>query len=148
MEIEMLVTHGTHIMVVDGANMLLFRNRGKDFAPDLERIDHRETHVDQTVNLGSDKPGRNFQSSGHGRSASESTDYHQQEEDRFANAAADQMNELLTDSISAILIAAPHVLGVMLKRLNPHARARITAEIDKDYAGRSVADITALLVSL
>jgi protein required for attachment to host cells len=39
-------------------------------------------------------------------------------------------------------------LGVMRKRLNSHARARITAEIDKDYAGRSVADITALLVSL
>jgi protein required for attachment to host cells len=148
MEIEMLVTHGTHIMVVDGANMLLFRNRGKDFAPDLERIDHRENHVDRTANLGSDKPGRSFQSSGNGRSAHESTDYHQQEEDRFANAAADQLNELLTDSISAILIAAPHVLGVMRKRLNPHARARITAEIGKDYAGRSVVDITALLTSL
>jgi protein required for attachment to host cells len=54
----------------------------------------------------------------------------------------------ITDSISGILIAAPHVLGVMRKRLNSDARARITAEIDKDYAGRTVADITALLVSL
>lgn len=144
----MFVTHGTHIMVVDGATMLLFRNRGKDFAPDLERIDRRETRVDRTANLGSDRPGRSFQSSGNGRSAHESSDYHQQEEDRFANAAADQLNDLLTDSISGILIAAPHVLGIMRKRLNPHARARITAEIDKDYAGRSVADITALLVSL
>jgi protein required for attachment to host cells len=76
LEIEMLVAHGTHIMVVDGAKMLLFRNRGKDFAPDLERIDHQETHVDRTANLGSDKPGRSFQSSGNGRSAHESTDYH------------------------------------------------------------------------
>jgi protein required for attachment to host cells len=144
----MLVSHGTHIMVIDGANMSLFRNRGKDFAPDLERIDHKENHTEMTATLGSDKPGRSFQSAGKNRSAHESTDYHQQVEDRFASAAADQLNALLTDSISGILIAAPHVLGVMRKRLHQDARARITAEIDKDYAHRSVADITALLVSL
>ncbi len=144
----MRVTHGTHIMVIDGSNMTLFRNRGKDFVPDLERIDHRERHAVKTADIGSDKPGRSFQSSGNGRSAHESTDYHQQEEDHFANAAADQLNVLLTESINGILIAAPHVLGVMRKRLKPDVRARITAEIDKDYAARSVADITALLVSL
>lgn len=145
----MLVAHGTHIMVVDGEKMSLFRNRGKDFAPELERIDHRENLIDKIVNIGSDKPGRSFQRNGNGRSAHESTDYHQLEEDRFASAAADQLNMLLTDdAISGILIAAPHVLGVMRKRLNRGARARITAEIDKDYAGRTIADITTLLVSL
>jgi protein required for attachment to host cells len=144
----MLVAHGTHIMVVDGAKMSLFRNRGKDFAPDLERIEHQESHSDSTAKLGSDKPGRSFQSSGNGRSAHESSDYHQQEEDRFANAAADQLNVLLSDGLSGILIAAPHVLGIMRKRLHSSVRARITAEIDKDYAGRSVDDVTALLVSL
>jgi protein required for attachment to host cells len=144
----MLVAHGTHIMVVDGEKMSLFRNRGKDFEPVLERIDHRENHADKTVNIGSDKPGRSFQSSSNARSAHESTDYHQQEEDRFANGAADQLNTLLTDGNSGILIAAPHVLGVMRKRLKSDVRTRITAEIDKDYAGLSIADITTLLVSL
>jgi protein required for attachment to host cells len=144
----MLITHGTHIMVIDGANMSLFRNRGSDFVPDLEQVDRRKNHADSTANLGSDKPGRSFQSAGSARSAHESTDFHQQEEDRFAIAAADQLNGLLTDSMQGILIAAPGVLGVMRKRLSPHARSRITAEIDKNYAGRSVADITAFLVSL
>jgi protein required for attachment to host cells len=148
LEIEMLVTHGTHIIVIDGAHMSLFRNRGKDFAPELEQIDHWESDAASSADLGSDKPGRSFQSAGNSRSALESTDYHQQEEDRFANAAADQLNGLLTDDINGILIAAPHVLGVMRKRLNPNTRARITAEIAKNYAGRSVADITAFLVSL
>jgi protein required for attachment to host cells len=144
----MLVTHGTHIMVIDGANMSLFRNCGKDFAPVLEQIDHREKQTESSTKLGSDKPGRSFQSAGSARSAHESADYHQQEEDRFAAAAADQLNLLLTGSVNAILIAAPRVLGVMRNRLTAGARARITAEIDKDYAGRSVADITALLVRL
>jgi protein required for attachment to host cells len=144
----MLVPHGSYIMVVDGAKMSLFRNRGKDFAPDLEQIDQREKHMEKTNSLGSDKPGRSFQSAGNARSAHESTDYHQQEEDRFANAAADQLNVLLSDGVSGILIAAPHVLGIMRKRLHSAVRARITAEIDKDYAGRSAADITAMLVSL
>ena len=144
----MLVAHDTHVMVIDGATKSLFRNRGKDFAPDLERIDHRQRHVARTSELGTAKPGRSFQSAGSSRSAHESTDYHQQEEDRFANQAADQLNALLTNGATAILIATPHVLGVMRKRLAPEARSRITAEIDKDYAQRSVADIIALLVSL
>ena len=144
----MLVAHNTHVMVIDGANKSLFRNRGKDFAPDLERIDHRHRQTGRTSDMGTDKPGRSFQSAGNTRSAHESTDYHQQEEDRFANEAVDQLNMLLTDSASAILIATPHVLGMMRKRLTPKARSRITAEIDKDYAQRSVDDITALLVSL
>jgi protein required for attachment to host cells len=144
----MLVAHDTHIMVIDGANKSLFRNRGKDFAPDLERIDHRHRQTGRTSDMGSERPGRSFQSTGSARSAHESTDYHQQEEDRFANAAADQLNALLTNGATAILIAAPHVLGVMLKRLEPEARSRITAVIDRDYAQRPVADITALLVSL
>ena len=144
----MLVAYDTHVMVIDGANRSLFRNRGKDLAPDLERIDHRHRQTGRTSEMGTDKPGRSFQSSGSGRSAHESTDYHEQEEDRFAHEAADQLNMLLTADASAILIATPHVLGVMRKRLTPAARSRITAEIDKDYAQRSVADITEFLVSL
>jgi protein required for attachment to host cells len=143
----MLVAHDTHVMVIDGANKSLFRNRGKDFAPDLERIDHRQRQTARTSALGSDRPGRSFQSVGSGRSAHESTNYHQQEEDEFAEAAADQLNALLTNGASAILIAAPHVLGVMRKRLTPEARSRITAEIDKDYARRSIEEITELLLS-
>jgi len=144
----MLIAHDTHIMVIDGANKSLFRNRGTDFAPDLERIDHRHRQTGRTSVMGTDKPGRSFQSTGNTRSAHESTDYHQQEEDRFANEAADQLNMLLTGGASAILIATPHVLGAMRKRLSPGARSRITVEIDKDYAQRSVEDITALLVGL
>jgi protein required for attachment to host cells len=144
----MLVAHDTHIMVIDGANKSLFRNRGQDFAPDLETIDHRQRRAGRTSDRGTDKPGRSFQSAGSTRSAYESTDYHQQEEDEFAAAAADQLNTLLTNGSSAILIAAPNVLGVMRKRLSPQARSRITAEIDKNYAQRSVEDIVALLVSL
>ncbi len=144
----MLVAHGMHIMVIDGAKMSLFRNRGKVSAPELELIEHREKHTKMTADLGSDKPGRSFQSVGNNQSAYESTDYHQQEEDRFANAAADQLNKLLTEGKTGILIAAPHVLGVIRKHLRPEVRARITVEIDKDYAGRSANDIVALLETL
>jgi protein required for attachment to host cells len=145
---NMLVAHGTHIMVVDGANKSLFRNRGSAMMPELERMDHRVNPVKRTNEIGSDKPGRSFQSIGSARSAHEASDYHQVEEDHFATAAADQFNILLTDGVRGILIAPPHVLGVMRKRLKADVRARIIAEIDKDYAGRSAADITQLLVRL
>jgi protein required for attachment to host cells len=82
------------------------------------------------------------------RPAYETTDFHQLEEDAFAAEAAERLGKLLGDEKDrAILVAAPRVLGVMRKSLKPAVRARLIAEIDKDYAGRSAAEITQLLGS-
>jgi protein required for attachment to host cells len=135
-------------MVVDGAKMALFRNSGKDSAPHLDLVEEKEEHAPRTSRLGSDQPGRGFQSMGSERTAYEATDLHQLQEDAFATEAAERLGRLLNgDKRRAILVAAPRVLGVMRKKLKPAARARLIAEIDKDYAGRSATEITQMLGS-
>ena len=142
----MLVSHGAIILVIDGARMSLFRNTGKDFAADLELIEHDAQHVASTAELGSDKPGRSFGSTGHGRSAHQSTDYHQAAEDAFATAATEKLNTLAKQSsLDFIVISAPRVLGVMRPHYSAGLRRNLRAEIAKDYAGRSAADIANLL---
>ncbi len=142
----MLIPHGAHVMVVDGAKMALFRNSGKDFAPHLDLVEEKEKSTPRTSRLGSDKPGRGFQSMGSVRAVYETTDLHQLDEDAFVTEAAARLRALLTeDKQRAILIAAPHALGVMRKNLGPQLRARLIAEIDKDFAGRTAAEITQMI---
>ncbi len=142
----MLVPHGRMVMVLDGAKMALFRNRGTDFAPVLEHIDHSAHHAAKTTELGADKPGRSLSSEGDGQSAYQSTDFHQAEEDGFAKASADTLNVLAEESkLGFIVVAAPHVLGVMRKKYSSDLRAHLVGEIDKDYASRSASDIAGLL---
>lgn len=142
----MLVPHGTMIMVLDGAKMSLFRNRGKDFSPILEPIEHSRHYAAKTAALGSDRPGRSFSSNGHGRSAYQSTDYHQAEENEFAKAATETLNALAVQSkLAFIVVAAPTVLGFMRKHYGADLRRHLIGEIDKDYASRPAADIALLL---
>lgn len=142
----MLVSHGAMILVIDGAKMSLFRNRGNDVAADLELIEHSARHAASTAEIGTDKPGRSFSSTGHTRSAYETTDYHQVEEDDFAKAATEKLNSLARESnLEFIVVAAPHVLGIMRAHYDADLRKRLVTEIVKDYAGRPAADIAELL---
>jgi protein required for attachment to host cells len=144
----MLVFHGAMILVADGAKLSLFRNRGRDFAIDLELIEHSEKHAGHTAEMGTDKAGRSFSSAGYGRSAYETTDFHQGEEDEFARTAIDSLNARAQHSdLDFIIVAAPHVLGMMRPRYSPELKKRLIAEIDRDYAGRPGADVSELLLN-
>lgn len=144
----MLIPHGAHVMVVDGARMALYRNGGKDSAPRLDLVEEKHKHTPRTSSLGTDQPGRSVQNLGTVGGAHEGTDFHQQAEDEFAADAASRLGSLLRDEAArAILVAAPRVLGIMRKHLGPKLRERLIAEIDKDYAGRPVADIAGMLAS-
>lgn len=141
----MLIPHGTLVMVVDGANMQVFHNSGNDSAPKLMPLGDGARKTARTSALGTDRPGRAFQSRSSVRSSYEATDYHQVKEDRFAEEAAQRFNTLLKDDVPGILVAAPRRLGVMRRHLGAETRSRLIAEIDKDYAQRPVAEIETML---
>jgi protein required for attachment to host cells len=142
----MLVPHGTMILVLDGAKMALLRNRGTDFVPELDPIDHAVHPAASTAELGTDRPGRSFSSQGPGRSAYPATDFHQAEEDGFAKAAAATLDALAAQSDAKfIVVAAPRVLGVIRKHYGAEVRKRLICEIDKDYASHPAAEIASLL---
>jgi protein required for attachment to host cells len=145
----MLIAHDALIMALDGARMSLFRNSGTNRAPKLELLTEDKRKTPSTAALGEDQPGRTFQSVGAARGAYETTDWHQREEDGFSEERAELFNRHMADGKrKGVLIAPPKVLGIIRKYLQPDTRARLIAEIDKDYAGRTALEITELLDKL
>ncbi len=143
----MLIPNGTLIMVLDGAKRALYRNDGDAIEPELTLIEDIEKPSRSTTEQGTDRPGRRFESAGVSRGAYDGSDYHQQDEDRFARQAADQLNGLSAfGTHKIVLVAAAHVLGLMRSQLTAATQNLMLAEINKDYAGRSARDIATMLV--
>ena len=137
------------VLVTDGRKTLFFRNHGDENQIDLrtEAFDEREDLPNSE--LKSDAAGSSKQSFGFGRPAMEETDFHQQEEDRWANAAAEEVNKrVLQNGFDALaIIAPPKTLGLIRKKLHKEAERRLVCEIPKEMTGRPIPAIEALIVS-
>lgn len=138
-----------HILVMDGAKSLLFKNTGTQKAPQLSVENHRAQDSAATSEQGSDAPGTSHSSVGNARSSVEQTDFHQQDEDRFAVRAADMLKrEVLAGKIDAlIVVAAPKTLGVLRTQYHGEVKKCIVGEIAKDFAGRPTDEITAAILA-
>ena len=145
----MMIPHNAHVLVIDGAKSRLFRNGGSDRDPKLAIVGHRDQDSAPTHDQGSDAPGTSHNSVGNSRSSVEQTDFHQQDEDRFAVLAADMLKrEVLAGKINAlIVVAAPKTLGVLRARYHGEVEKRIVGEIAKDFAGRPTDEITAAIAA-
>jgi protein required for attachment to host cells len=133
----MLIAHDTLIMVLDGARMAMFRNKGNVRQPSLELLVQERRITPRTAELGDDRPGRTFQGTGYRRGSYDAVDLHQLVEDAFIQEMSETLTSLMRDDeAQAILIAPPHALGLVRKSLPADIRQRLIAEIDKDYAGR------------
>lgn len=142
----MLIPSGAHVMIVDGARMSVMRNAGNLTEPRLELVDEVHHRAPSTASIGTDRPGRTAQAGNASRSAMDTTDFHRQAEADFAKVATARLATLLrNDSKPAILVAEPRVLGVMRDHYEPIVRDRLIAEIDKDYAGRTPAEVAEML---
>ena len=136
------------VLVTDGRKTLFFRNHGDENQIDLrtEAFDEREDLPNSE--LKSDAAGSSKQSFGFERPAMEETDFHQLEEDRWANAAAERVNKrvLKNNFDQLVVIAPPSTLGMIRKKLHKEAERRLVCEIPKEMTGRPIPDIEALLV--
>lgn len=143
------IPHNAHVLVVDGRKLLLFKNDGSVAAPKLSVATHREQDSAATHDQGSDKPGTTHESVGSARSGYEQTDFHQQDEDRFAADAADMLKrEVLAGRIEAlIVIAAPRTLGELRKHYHGEVEKRVLGEIAKDVAGRPTDEIASVIAN-
>jgi len=144
----MLVAHNCLVLVADGGSYSLYRNRGHGLAVELETLVTENQKVPDTADLGTDRPGRSFSGSGSRRSSYQASDYHQRAEDELMKKAAALVTERLGKAADAplILVAAPKSMSVLRNEFGDATRSRVTAEIVKDYANRSSADIEELLV--
>jgi protein required for attachment to host cells len=141
------IPRNTHVLVMDGGKLLLFKNDGDEAQPVLSIVEHRLQESAATRDQGSDGPGTSFESVGPGRSSYEQTDFHQLDEDQFAIDAADMLErEVLASRIGALIIMAPpRTLGELRKHLHGEVKNRVIGEIAKDLAGHPTAEIMAAI---
>ena len=137
------------VLVTDGRKTLFFRNHGDENQIDLRTEAHDEREDRKDSEIKTDSAGSSKQSFGFGRPALDETDFHQQEEDRWAHSAAEEVNKrVLNNDFEALaIIAPPKTLGLIRKKLHKEVERRVVCEIPKEMTGRPIPDIEALLVS-
>ena len=136
------------VLVTDGRKTLFFRNHGDENQIDLRTEDFGEREDAKDRDLRSDAPGTTAQSAGFGRVAYEETDFHQLEEDRWAVAAAEDVNRrvLRNNFEQLVIVAPPKTLGHIRKKLHKEAERKLVCEIPKEMTGRTIPDIEALII--
>jgi protein required for attachment to host cells len=137
------IPHDAIVFVGDGCKALFLRNDGDEKFPNLRTERVFLDHNPPTHEQGTDKPGRSFSSVGHGRSAVEQTDWHDLEQHRFARVVAEALEKLMRERhVKALVIAAPpRTLADLRQALHKDVKARIIAEVDKDFTGQPVYEI-------
>lgn len=140
----MKIAHGTLVLAADGQKALLFRNEGDRKFAVLQTLVQEEIANPPTGELGSDRPGRSFASTGKRRSAYGDTDWHRQAEDRFAKRSAELLEQAAREGeADLVIVAPPQFLGSLRAHLSPLVRRRLQAEIAKDLVHHETDDIAA-----
>ncbi|MCM2474057.1 host attachment protein [Rhizobium sp. CG5] len=138
------------VIVCDGAKALFLQNVGTANAVNLSVVEQMSQPDEATRDLGTDRPGRAFQSEGSARSAMEETDWHEKAEADFLLAVAGRLAALVEngDIQDMVLIAPPKALGLLRPALGAGINNVLRAEIAKDYVKLPVADIEKHLAAL
>ncbi len=125
----------TWVVVADGARAHIVANAGP--GKGLTTVTERTSEASRkpTRDLGTDKPGRSFESADGARHAMEPrVDWHRFEKTQFARRIADVLDRAAEyrkfDSL--VLVAPPRTLGVLRKALGANAQRKVTAELAKD----------------
>ncbi len=146
---KLKIPHDALIFVGDGRKALFLRNAGDEKFPNLTT---EQVFVDEnpsTHEQGSDKPGRAFKRAGtNQRSGVETTDWHELEEQRFAQRVAAAMEQLVRERHAKALVVAapPRTLAELRHCFHDDVKRRIIAEIDKDLTKHPVGEIEKHLV--
>ncbi|MGR6327636.1 host attachment family protein [Sphingomonas sp. XXL09] len=162
----MQVPHNAFVLVADGRKALFFRNEGDSDYPNLQ-VEHAEEHANpadrdqktdaaggaSSTQSGADAPavaqgGSNHASGGGAqfapsRGSMGETDFHQQEEDRFAAETAEMLKKRALSNAfeTLIIVAPPKTLGELRKHYHKEVSNRLAGELAKDLTGHTVADI-------
>jgi protein required for attachment to host cells len=137
------IDNGAWVVVCDGAKALVLVNAGNRQTPNLITREVYEQSDPKTREIGTDKPGRAFNSVGNGRSAVEQTDFHEQEEQRFLARLAARLDKAVLggETGALIVVAPPRAIGLLRREFSKHVREALRAEVEKDYVKLPLSEI-------
>jgi protein required for attachment to host cells len=136
----------TWVVVADGARAFIVANRGPGTG--LAPVLSKEHEVPLAHELGTDKPGRSFNSTHSGtRHAMETVDWHRYEEQKFAHEMAKLLDDARTRNAfqHLVLVAPPKTLGELRAKLDKHTQALIAGEIGKDLTRSPIEELPGYL---
>jgi protein required for attachment to host cells len=135
------------VLVSDGRHARLLRNQGTPVKPQLIIEQALDRVNPATRDQGTDQPGRKHGSDGVSRSAIEQTDWHAQEEERFAAEIADLLYKLghAGKFDELVVVAPPKMLGDLRAKFHPEVSGAVIAELPKDLTQYSVPEIGRML---
>lgn len=140
----------TLVLVADGRKALFLRNRGDDRQLDLRTTAHQERHDRKDSEIKTAPAGQSPAPAGTGLPGGTmgETDFHQQEEDRFAQDLADKVNSMaLAGKFDALVVIAPaRTMGELRPLWHKETAARLLGEHVKEMTDRPISDIEALLL--
>lgn len=137
----MRIQHDTFVLVADGGKMLLFRNGGDAHDPRFETVAEAKAENPPDREQKSDASGRTFSAGRH--STYEETDFHRQEETRFARETATLLDRFARERgfDRLVVVADPRTLGVLRDHYTPRVARLVINEIPRDLVKHPVVDI-------
>ena len=143
------IPHDAIVFVGDGCKALFLRNDGDEKFPNFRTERVFLDHNPPTHEQGSDKPGRSFSSVGHGRSAVEQTDWHEESERAFLKTLAERLTVAVTtgETSALTMVAPPRALGMIRADYSPAVRKALHGEVDKDLVKLPVYEIEKQLLA-
>lgn len=138
----------TWVVIADGAraHIVVTEGPGTGLTPILDA--ESAASRTPTRDLGSDKPGRSFESADGSRHAMEPrVDWHRFAKQQFAKRIADIVDRAAVRGRfhALVLVAPPRTLGDLRKALNDGTRDKVTAELGKDLTGVPLHELPAHL---
>ncbi|OWV99834.1 host attachment protein [Rhizobium sp. R693] len=131
------------ILVCDGSKALLLCNDGD--AQNLNLVEIRTTSNEgaPTRDLGDDRPGRVYGTAGGARSAVETPDLHERDEQNFLLGVAREVEKDIARGAlqRLLLVAPPRALGILRASLTSAPKNVIVGEIAKDFTKMPVHEI-------
>ncbi len=123
----------TWVLVADGgrARILVSRGAGQGF----EIVAEHDADLKRSREIGSDRPGRTYESATTGRHAIEPrVDAHREAKVGFLRALVDELDQARKDGKfqHLVLVAPPVALGDLRRLVADPLRKLVAAEIDKD----------------
>lgn len=149
------VEHGTCLIIANGEKYLLLENLGDAKYLNLEVVDHETSRNPPARELATDRAGRRYDSTrqmrrevqASGKSGMSETNWHQVAEERFAEEAAQMLQDLVAEGRvkRLVVVADPRTLGSMRQAYADTLSDVLVAEIAKDLTNLPLNQIEASL---
>jgi protein required for attachment to host cells len=134
----------TWVLIADAARARMFETMGKGTGLALVQDMNLDTESTPSRELGTDRPGRSFDSVGSGRHAMESpSDLHREQKRQFARRIADAVQEAqAAKRFDRLVIVAPAVtMGDLRTAMPDKAKAVVTAEVVADLTNTPISEL-------